>query len=152
MSNENMETSSIALEQADSDSIERVETLLETNGLPYEDVHGKAENFFLAYEDSMCVGIGGVEVYESSGLLRSVVVPESNRGQGHGAALCEALENYARNNEVSTLYLLTTTATAFFSQMGYEEIPRDVVPPQILQTTEFSEYCPDSATCMRKRI
>lgn len=147
-----MDTSSITLERVDSDSIHRVETLLESNGLPYEDVHRSPGEFFLAYNDQTCVGSGGVEMYGSSGLLRSVVVTEEDRGRGYGAAICEALENYAHTNEVRTLYLLTTTAAGFFHRLGYEEIPREDVPHNIDQTSEFSEYCPDSANCMRKRI
>ena len=59
-------------------------------------------------------GTDGVEIYGSEDLLRSVVIMESNRGQGYGAELCDSLEEYARTNGVETLYLLTTTAALFF--------------------------------------
>lgn len=147
-----MPTSSVTLETADGDDIGRVESLLKTHGLPYQDVRHKAARFFLAYDDTTRIGIGGVELYGSNGLLRSVVVTEPNRGQGYGAALCNALETYARNNGVRTLYLLTTTAATFFRQVGYEEIARENVPPSIEQTAEFTEYCPSSAVCMRKHV
>jgi amino-acid N-acetyltransferase len=53
---------------------------------------------------------------------------------------------------VETLYLLTTTAAAFFARHGYETVERDTVPARIRGTTEFDDLCPDSAVCMRKRL
>ena len=143
---------SITLERADSDDIDRVEALLEANGLPYRDVRTKSERFFVGYSGTEVVGIGGVEVHGSDGLLRSVVVTESNRGQGYGTALCRGLEDYARNDGVETLYLLTTTAAPFFRRRGYQEIARENVPSSIRRTTEFADLCPDSATCLRRDL
>lgn len=143
---------SITLERADSDDIDRVETLLEANGLPSRDVRTKSECFFVGYSGAEVVGIGGVEARGSDGLLRSVVVTESNRGRGYGTALCRGLEDYARNNGVETLYLLTTTAAPFFRGCGYEETTRESVPSSIRGTTEFTGLCPDSATCLRRDL
>ncbi|WP_137285970.1 arsenic resistance N-acetyltransferase ArsN2 [Halorussus salinisoli] len=147
-----MSNSSLTIRRVDDDSVDRVESLLEANGLPYQDVRSKSECFFLAYSDTECIGTGGVETHGSDGLLRSVVVTEPNRGQGYGVALCDALEEYARTIEVETLYLLTTTAEAFFRRCGYEETVRENVPARIQRTTEFAELCPSSATCMRKNL
>ncbi|WP_433630184.1 arsenic resistance N-acetyltransferase ArsN2 [Halomicrococcus sp. NG-SE-24] len=147
-----MTDSSITLQKADEDDVDRVEALLEANGLPFEDVRAKPECFFVVYSDTECIGVGGVERYGSNGLLRSVVVTESNRGQGYGTALCDALEEYARTNEVETLYLLTTTAAAFFRRRGYEEVVREDVPSSIQKTAEFTDLCPNSATCLRKNL
>ncbi|WP_435180093.1 arsenic resistance N-acetyltransferase ArsN2 [Halorussus sp. AFM4] len=142
----------ITLERTDRESVRRVESLLKANDLPYEDVRANPEQFFLARADGTRIGAGGVEPHGSTGLLRSVVVAESHRGRGYGAALCDALEDRARADEVETLYLLTTTAAAFFRRRGYEEIARESVPSAIRQTTEFADLCPETATCMRKRL
>ncbi|RBI62158.1 GNAT family N-acetyltransferase [halophilic archaeon] len=143
---------SITLRKADEDGVDLVESLLEANGLPFEDVRAKSECFFVVYSDTERIGVGGVERYGSNGLLRSVVVTESNRGQGYGTALCDALEERARTSGVETLYLLTTTAAAFFRQRGYEEVVRGDVPSSIQRTTEFTDLCPNSATCLRKDL
>ena len=147
-----MTAPSITIEQADGDDVEHVITVLEANGLPTEDVQAKPECFFLGYSDGERIGIGGLELYGSNGLLRSVVVVESYRERGYGTALCTSLEEYARRNGVGTLYLLTTTAPAFFRQRRYEEVARKDVPSSIQQTTEFADLCPNSATCMRKTL
>lgn len=147
-----MTDDSITLEPASGGRIDRVESLLDANGLPSADVREKPECFFLAVTEAGVVGVGGVEPAGSDGLLRSVVVTEASRGQGYGTALCTALEDYARTSGLEELYLLTTTATGFFRGRGYERIERDRVPPEIRETREFAELCPDAATCMYKRL
>lgn len=147
-----MTNSSITIRKADAGELDRIEGLLDANGLPSQDVRAKSGCFFTAYADTERIGIGGVEVHGSNGLLRSVVITDSKRGQGYGTALCDALEDYARTNGVETLYLLTTTAAAFFRRCGYEATGRETVPSNIRRTTEFTDLCPRSATCMRKDL
>lgn len=147
-----MSTPSVTIRTADEANIGRVEALLEANGLPYLDVREQSECFFTAYSDAEFVGVGGVERYGSNGLLRSIVITESNRGEGYGEALCDELEDYARTCGVERLYLLTTTAAPFFDQCGYEKTVRENAPASIRQTTEFTDACPNSATCMRKTL
>lgn len=108
--------------------------------------------FSVGYVDGDPVGAGGIERYGAVGLLRSVVVEETARGNGYGAAICRALEAEARADGVETLYLLTTTATDFFAERGYAELERADAPAAIRETTQFDELCPASATCMRKYL
>lgn len=143
---------SITLREADADDLDRVEATLKANDLPYRDVRTGPGRFFLARSDGERVGVGGVEIHGTNGLLRSVAVAESSRGRGYGTALCEALEGYARENGVTTLYLLTTTASGFFQGRGYGEVDREDVPSSVRATTEFADLCPASATCMGKRL
>jgi len=147
-----MTTDPIRLERATGDELDRVEALLDENNLPSDDVRDGPARFFLARRDGAVVGVGGLERYGPDGLLRSVVVPEPHRGEGYGAALCDALAAWAREEGATTLYLLTTTAPAFFSARGYETIPREAAPDPIRSTSEFADLCPSSATCMRRDL
>lgn len=144
----------ITLERAEGASLDHVETLLAANGLPHDDVRTTPAEFFLARanSDPGVVGVGGVEQYGADGLLRSVAVAEPHRGRGYGTALCDELERYARERGVERLYLLTTTAAAFFERRGYETVSRADVPASVRSTTEFAELCPASATCMRREL
>ncbi|WP_440988344.1 arsenic resistance N-acetyltransferase ArsN2 [Haloarchaeobius baliensis] len=149
----------LTLRRAAASEYSRVESLLAANDLPHEDVRDGPAEFFLASpaaaedtDDVTPVGIGGVERHGTDGLLRSLVVAEEYRGAGYGTALCDALETYARDNGVETLYLLTTTAAPFFRGRGYETVERDAVPDRIRDTTEFAELCPSSATCMTRAL
>lgn len=143
---------SITVRKADTKDIDRIEALLDAHDLPYQDVRTKPECFFIVSSDEEFIGIGGVETYGSNGLLRSVVIEESSRGRGYGTTVRETLEEYARTAGVETLYLLTTTASTFFRRSGYEEVDRTNVPRTIRWTTEFADFCPTSATCMRKEL
>lgn len=147
-----MDSPSITLQRAGVEELDHIETLLEANGLPTRDVRAKPECFFVACDEGTVVGVGGLEHDGSDGLLRSLVVTESVRGRGYGTTLCAALESRARSEGIEALYLLTTTAASFFRERGYDEITREETPVSIQGTAEFSELCPDSATCLRKDL
>lgn len=156
----------IRLRRAEGSELGYVESLLAENGLPTDDLRSGAARFYVGYDgggsdrdsgdpdgdsgDPVCVG--GLEGYGSVGLLRSVAVEESARGDGVGTALCEALADEARDEGIESLYLLTMTASAFFGSLGYVEIERTEVPRAIRETAQFADLCPVSATCMRKTL
>ncbi|ERH10475.1 MAG: N-acetylglutamate synthase related acetyltransferase [halophilic archaeon J07HX64] len=142
---------SVTLQPADEREMDRIERLLAANDLPHGDLGATPASFYHATDGGALVGIDGIERRGSHGLLRSVVVPEPRRGRGYGTRLVAALEERART-EGKTLYLLTTTASVFFRRCGCEETARERVPPEIRRTAEFTEHCPASATCLRKRL
>lgn len=106
--------------------------------------------FYVGYDGTEPIGIGGIEIYESHGLLRSIVIEQTARGNGWRTALCETLEADASANGVETLYLLMTTAADFFGNRGYVKTDRPDAPVTIQQTNEFDNLCPTTATCMKK--
>lgn len=147
-----MTTPAPRLEAVEPDRLLRIEESLRANGLPYRDIHDEEVVIFeFGYEDRM-IGVGGLEGYDSVGLLRSIVIKESYRGMGHGKRLVRAIEDVARNEGIETLFLLTTSASSYFRDLEYREIPRSEMPPEIRKTEEFSDLCPTSATCMRKQV
>ena len=127
--------------------------LLAACDLPISDLEAGHFDHFLGYgtEESL-QGLVGVELFESNGQLRSLAVAEEARGSGAGKALLNGIERYAQERGVQTLYLLTTTAEAFFARNGYAEVSRDVAPESIRQTPEFAGICPDNATFMMKTL
>jgi amino-acid N-acetyltransferase len=126
-------------------------SLLKENNLPVADLDEK-KNLFAFLENGKVIGSGGLEFFNRSALLRSISIKKELQGMGAGKLLLRKLETIARRNDVSFLYLLTTTAKEFFSKEGYEIIQRDAVPEEIKNTTEFSSVCPTSATVMRKNL
>lgn len=147
-----MNEATIVLHQADDSALSYVETRLEKNDLPTQDVRSKSDCFYVGYDGTDPIGIGGIEIHGTDGLLRSVVIEQSARGNGLGAALCDRLETNASADGVEILYLLTTTATGFFTDRGYREIDQNDAPTTIQQTAEFIELCPATATCMKKSL
>jgi amino-acid N-acetyltransferase len=142
----------LRIRKAIKEDIPLIKAILKRNNLPYEDVSPKINCFFLGYVKDECVGIGGIEIYETYGLLRSLVIKESLRGNGYGKVLCEELIKYAKRNKIKEIYLLTTTAVDFFNKIGFKEVNRDKVPYIIQNTTEFKYLCPLTAVCMMMKL
>jgi amino-acid N-acetyltransferase len=55
----------------------------------------------------------------------------------------------ARGDAIAELFLLTTTAAAFFERIGFRAIHREDVPAPVRASVEFQSACPSSATVMR---
>lgn len=129
----------------------KVLRLLQLNNLPVDDIT-EHTRLFTFYEESKLIGVVGIELAGQDGLLRSLCVDAEQRTSGIGRKLVEFIENYAKEQGVKNLYLLTTTAAPFFTHRSYQTIDRSVVPAAIRQTSEFTSICPASATVMKKRL
>lgn len=143
------------IEIAKASDLAAIAALLREAALPHADLDARKLEHFLVLRgtDSLTVsGAVGFEPYGSAALLRSLVVAPTQRGGGHGNALVGAVEARAHKFGVAELYLLTTTADAFFSRLGYAKIARDTAPAALQSTTEFATLCPASATCMHKSL
>lgn len=142
---------SVTLHPAEGD-LDYAQRLLSRSDLPVEDITASSVEIYYATAAAERIGVGGLEEYGDVGLLRSVAVEPSKRGQGYGTMLCESLETIARNCGVETLYLLTTTASDFFASAGYTTIERSIAPDAVQNTAEFEELCPSTAVCMKKTL
>lgn len=123
--------------------------LLTQAQLPINDLPADLGTFLLAKSDEgELIGAAGIEPLGDVGLLRSVVVSPAYRGQYIGQTLVDGLLQAAQHNGLTDLYLITTTADAYFERLGFRYISRDDVPEAIAQTYQFSTGCPDSAVVM----
>ena len=125
-----------------------VKVLLTDCGLPVEDCHEHINQFVGIFEDKDLVALGGVERLDEYGLLRSVAVHELFRGQEYARHILDYLHQKARDEGMIALYLLTETATNYFSNYGYRNVDRDTLPIAIKNTQQFQSLCPDSAQAM----
>lgn len=130
-----------------------VTRLLESAALPTSDLSDEhMEHFFCAGSTTSPVGVVGVQFYGTDALLRSLVVLPAHRTHGLGQKLVEQVEQHARERGARTVYLLTTTAEAFFRSRGYVVTQRDSAPPAIRSTPEFAGLCPASSAFLSKRL
>ena len=125
---------------------------LEAVGLPMDDVYEPDRRFYRFEDDAGLIGYGGLEQVGPDLLIRSIVVVDSRHGGGHGSAILSWLETRAAEQKATALYLLTTSATAFFQRHGYTALPRSAAPPAIAASRQFSTLCPASATFMFKEL
>jgi amino-acid N-acetyltransferase len=127
--------------------------LLQQAGLPIEDLtEERLEEFFVAGDPAAPLGMVGLELSPPYGLLRSLVVEPRARSGGLGSRLLAHAEAHARSRGVRSLYLLTTTAEAFFAARGYSRADRSTAPASIQSSAEFSALCPASAAFMVKHF
>jgi amino-acid N-acetyltransferase len=130
-----------------------VRALLAGAGLPVADLTAAhLADFWGCGDGANPIGVVGLEVYGTVALLRSLAVAPDGQGRGLGSALLAHAERAARQRGIAALYLLTTTAEAFFARHGYVRIPREAAPPVLQQTAEFAALCPASAVCLTKPL
>lgn len=134
-------------------STEEIVSLLAKCALPVADLHNTpSHNFFGIRRGGHLVAVIGIERYAPCGLLRSLAVCPQFRGQGLASELVEFIESYSVIHDIESLFLLTTTAAAFFIDRGYSPAQRNAAPDPIRATAQFSGLCPSSATFLHKPL
>lgn len=126
--------------------------LVQACGLPLGGLERGFPGGYVVAVDASLVGCAGVEPYAEVGLLRSVAVAPEARGRGLGERLTRSRIAHARTMGLESLWLLTTTAPAYFSRLGFAVVDRAAAPHALQGSAEFAEVCPASATCMRLLI
>jgi len=111
--------------------------LVESVHLPPEGIAEAMEYFWVARAGERIVGTVGLEVYNDMALLRSLAVTPACQHTGLGRALTETALAYLTTRQFRAVYLLTTTAEAFFASHGFCLVARDVVPAGVQQSVEF---------------
>jgi amino-acid N-acetyltransferase len=114
---------------------------------------GSDETFLVAVDGDGAVHGGvGLEGVGPEVLLRSLVVSSEAKGMGLGSALLDSMLNAAADSDAKAIYLLTTTAAAFFEARGFRPLDREQAPQRIRQSREFAVLCPVSAVLMVKTV
>ncbi|HJU71530.1 MAG TPA: arsenic resistance N-acetyltransferase ArsN2 [Paucimonas sp.] len=135
-------------------NVQKVASLLAAANLPTADICANSPfSFFGIHSNGELVAAAGIERLSAhSGLLRSVAVKPEFQGQGFATRLVAFCEQWAKHNGINTLYLLTSTASSFFSKQGYRLVPRSEAPADVSNTAQFSSLCPSAASLMQKAL
>jgi amino-acid N-acetyltransferase len=140
------------IDTARSDDLDAILDLLTLNGLPLDGLRDHLRTTLVGREDGHVVASAALELYADSALLRSVAVSPSLQSRGLGQALTRAALALAGEHRVAAVYLLTTTADAFFPRFGFVRVTRQDVPEAVRQSVELTSACPSTATVMRLTI
>ena len=124
--------------------------LLSRSALPIDGLLDHMNTAFVARLDGRVVGCAALEVYPDGALLRSVAVDAAAKRRGIGTQLTITALRLASTFGVSAVYLLTTTAEAFFPKFEFQQIARDEVPVGVQASVEFRSACPSDALIFRK--
>jgi amino-acid N-acetyltransferase len=138
---------------APESNLQDVVSLLEVCSLPVADISpGSSVQFFGIRSDGTLIAVVGLELYPSVGLLRSLAVAPSFRGQNFARALVGFAESFAASHGIKSLFLLTTTAERFFLALGYAPASRSYAPTAIRATSQFSNLCPASSAFLSRHV
>lgn len=143
-----MNTQTVTLRPARPDDEPAINALLLDADLPVAGVHESLDHFIVGEEAGRLVGVAGLEVHGSDGILRSVAVAPAVRGQGLGARLTDRVLEEARSEGLDRVYLLTTTADEYFPRHGFRRIDRSDASEAVRASVEFTTACPASAVVM----
>lgn len=121
--------------------------------LPVDDLTDPGRNFFVFTDASGAIfGFGGYELPGDQALIRSMVVPETARGRGIGAAILAALLDRVTAAGAREAWLFTKHAAPFFAHRGFRARARYEVPPPVLATKQASSVCPITAVVMSRPL
>ena len=140
----------MGIEKAKAEDGPPILQLLSDAGLPVDGLLDHLDTALVARAEGRLVGCAALEVYADGALLRSVVVADSVNGQGIGTRLTRAALDLARVLGLPAVYLLTTTAEAFFPRFGFVRIATAEVPASVQMSVEFRSACPSTAIVMKK--
>lgn len=133
-------------------NIKTVTEFLTIYKLPVSDLMEGNTELFLAYDEEELVATIGLEKYGSTGLLRSLAVKESYRNLQLADKMIRGLFAVCESQQITDVYLLTTTAEKYFLKKGFLQVDRESVPHSIKQSREFRSICPASAVVMHRRV
>ena len=139
---------SVTLRPATSADLDAVESLLANNKLPLDGVEDSLHDFIIAESGDGIAGVIGMERHGVYGLLRSAAVRDDVRGAGIGRKLVDRLLASARQDGITDVYLLTTTAEKYFPAFGFQCIDRSAIPAALSASKELQGACPDTAIVM----
>lgn len=131
------------------DDIGRVEEALRDSDLPLNGLRDQfGDGYAVAEVNGELIGVEGIEVYGTDGLLRSAAVVSAWRGKGVGDALTRDRIDWARRRGLKSLYLLTMTAGDYWPRFGFQRAERNAAPQAMQQSPEFTDACPSTALFM----
>jgi amino-acid N-acetyltransferase len=139
----------IAITAATASDVGAIKALLTASSLPTQGVDDHWRTFVIARDGGRIVACGGAEAYQFAALIRSIAVEPKYRSQGLGRRIVRQLLDRLASRGLREFYLLTTDAEEYFRKRGFKTIDRDEVHPQLLNSREFQDACPSTATCMR---
>ena len=142
----------LQIRKATAADLQAIEHILQANNLMSDDIVHHLQHFFVAESEGTIVGTIGMEMYETTGLLRSAAVLPSYQNQGIGDKLVTSMDGYAREQGIEEIVLLTTNASKYFTQKGYMKINRNEIKGEVLTSNQFNGACPSTAISMRKKL
>lgn len=142
----------LILQLAGTEDLAAATEFLTRNNLPVSDLAEDNVQLYLAYDDQHPVASIGLEKHGKNALLRSLAVKESHRNKQLADRMIKGFFALCEAENITEVYLLTTTAEKYFLKKGFRQVDRTLVPPEIQHSREFRSICPSSAVVMHRQV
>jgi len=144
----------ISICKAEPKALPAVLDILSAVGLPHDGVVEHLSGFLLAKaEASRIAGCIGLEMHGELGLLRSAAVLPEYQGRGVGYKLTSRLLEIAREQGITEIALLTTTAASYFhDKFGFEQSERSSYEDRLAASPEWNLPRCSSASFMTLKL
>ncbi|HEX2029391.1 MAG TPA: GNAT family N-acetyltransferase, partial [Nitriliruptorales bacterium] len=131
--------------------LSRIRELLDATGFDTRGAARRLRDTLVAEgPDGAVVGTVSWEPAGNAAHLRGITVAEEERGHGTGSHLvARALDELSRAG-VDWVYLLTPGAEELFERLGFWQVTRDRVPPEVLETAQFGAARHHAAAMVRR--
>ncbi|MCG3218128.1 MAG: GNAT family N-acetyltransferase [Candidatus Heimdallarchaeota archaeon] len=138
--------------KARMDDLKEASDLLIKHDLPVDGIEDNFDNFLVLISNNTgeILGLVGIEKYDQIGLLRSLVIEKGFQGLGLGKKMLIAIEKYAKELGLISLFLFTDTAEKFFEKHNYSKLSIENADERLKQSVEFT-IC-SSAILMKKSL
>ena len=137
-----LEASRVTLRRADEADVPAIAQLIASAHLPPLFIEEFIEGFVVADHDADMIGCGGVEVYEDTCFLRSIVVHPKAQGLGLGRRMSDLLIEAASACGVRDVYLFTQDAWPFWLKLRFTDIPVEAWRKPAQQTWQYRFVAP----------
>ena len=131
------------------EEIDQLGNLLKSDQLCFNDINDNGVHLFSVSYKNEIVGYFGYELFDDLALFRSMVVVPEARNRGYGGVIWQQAKTRLAEAGVKEVFLLTNTASPFFTKQNFATIERGSVPISIASTTEFKDFCPADSICMK---
>jgi len=125
------------LRLARPEDVPAIEKLLSAEWLPPFQIREFLETFWVLEANSQVLGCAGLEVYGQAGVIRSVVVHPSLRGQRLGDLLSKTAIAEARRRGAKRLYLFTGDKAPFWRRYGFTPCAMDDFEPAARESWQW---------------
>ncbi len=129
-----------------------IEALLRASCLSSEGRHDHITQYMIARDKSGLLGCAGIERYETTGVLRALVVAKRARSAGLGELLISAIVAEVRQQGIETIVLQTKTASGYFARLGFSPIGISDIPASVRPSHEFDHSSKEVGTLMQTTL
>jgi N-acetylglutamate synthase-like GNAT family acetyltransferase len=149
-----MDEYTVTICKAGPEALPAILDILSAVGLPHDGVADHLSGFLLARaEASRIAGCIGLERHGELGLLRSAAVLPEYQGRRIGHRMISRLLDIARDQGITEVVLLTTTAASYFHDyFGFEESERSSYRDRLASSPEWNLPRCSSASLMTLQI